>query len=326
MSGVGILPLGLKVVRDIREACPTAFINGQGGIRTARDVLAYFGNGANAIGIGTACAGMDDWHLQHYFPDIIDDCRNGTNNAEQWLCKVDTEYRRVRVARRIDHDCDFKTIVTDSRMENAGPGSYLFAWIPGISERPFSIVDDNPLTLTVLTRGPFTKALNELEKGDAFYYRGPYGKPVTMPTDTVALVGGGCGIAGIYHIAKHAQRLGRNVRMYLAAKDANHLPLLEEFERFGEVFFATEDGSLGEKGLVTDLLKKHTPKRHTCFFNCGPARMVEAVLPIEKLYATPQHIYSSLDYMTRCGIGICGSCADRKGRRTCVEGPFMRMD
>jgi dihydroorotate dehydrogenase (NAD+) catalytic subunit len=114
--------------------------------------------------------------------------------------------------------------------------------------------------------------------------------------------------------------------MYLGAKDANHLPLLEQFERFGEVFVATEDGSLGEKGLVTDLLKKHTPKRHTCFFNCGPARMVEAVLPIERLYATPQHIYSSLDYMTRCGIGICGSCADRKGRRTCVEGPFMRMD
>lgn len=51
--------------------------------------------------------------------------------------------------------------------------------------------------------------------------------------------------------------------------------------------------------------------------------MVKAVLPLELKLASPEKIYSSVDYMTRCGIGICGSCADKKGRRTCVEGPFL---
>jgi len=325
ISGVGILPIGLKAVREIRQACPHAFIIGMGGISTGKDMQAYFNNGANVVGIGSACAGMDDQCLRDYLSGLIDDC-NGIHYAEQHLRSVNTEYKRVKVERRIDHECDFKTLITDSWMENAGPGMFLFAWIPGVGERPFSIVDDHPLTLTVLTRGPFTKALNDLKKGDEFYVRGPYGKPTYMPYNNVALVGGGCGIAGVYDIAKHAQRLGRKVRTYLGAKDAKHLPLLEQFGRFGEVFVTTEDGSLGEKGLVTDLLKHHKPRRNTSFFNCGPARMVEAVLPIELRYATPQHIHSSLDYMTRCGIGLCGSCADTKGRRTCVEGPFMQAD
>ena len=51
--------------------------------------------------------------------------------------------------------------------------------------------------------------------------------------------------------------------------------------------------------------------------------MVEAVLPLELSLSNPERVYSSIDYMTRCGVGICGSCANERGLRTCVEGPFM---
>ena len=51
--------------------------------------------------------------------------------------------------------------------------------------------------------------------------------------------------------------------------------------------------------------------------------MVDAVIPLELKSAKPENVYSSVDYTTRCGVGICGSCADKKGKRTCVEGPFM---
>ena len=59
------------------------------------------------------------------------------------------------------------------------------------------------------------------------------------------------------------------------------------------------------------------------FFNCGPKKMVEAVMPLELSVADKDNIFSSVDYMTKCGVGICGSCVDRKGRRSCIEGPFL---
>jgi dihydroorotate dehydrogenase (NAD+) catalytic subunit len=61
------------------------------------------------------------------------------------------------------------------------------------------------------------------------------------------------------------------------------------------------------------------------FFNCGPRAMVDAVLPLELQVSSADRIYSSLDYLTKCGVGLCGSCVDNKGKRTCVEGPFMKL-
>jgi NAD(P)H-flavin reductase len=184
-------------------------------------------------------------------------------------------------------------------------------------------MDNSPLTLGVLERGEFTKKFNSLKEGDYFYVRGPYGTaPSINNREDVALVGGGCGIVGLYLFAKSLSKTNQ-VITFLGAKDKQHLPYIREFEDFGEVRIATEDGSLGRKGLVTDLLKEAGLREQTYFLNCGPKSMVEAVLPLELKISTPERVYSSVDYMTRCGVGICGSCADKKGRRTCIEGPFV---
>jgi dihydroorotate dehydrogenase (NAD+) catalytic subunit len=188
-------------------------------------------------------------------------------------------------------------------------------------------MDDNPLTLGILEKGEFTKKINSLKEGDEFYVRGPYGQGWNVPYDSkvensrVFLVGGGCGIAGIYLFAKYLSKK-TNLTTLLAAKDKAHLPYLKKFSDIGQLYISTEDGSLGKKGMITDLFKDYkTPIDY--FFNCGPKAMIDAVLPLELKYCKPEKIYSSVDYMTRCGVGICGSCADKKGRRTCVEGPFM---
>ena len=182
-------------------------------------------------------------------------------------------------------------------------------------------MDDDPLTLGILERGEFTKQFNQLQEGDSFYVRGPYGQGVDVPKDSdVVLVGGGCGIAGLYLLAKKFSEKSK-VTTLLAAKDENHIPYRQEFERYGRVEIATEDGSLGRRGIVTDLMTNL--KQGGYFFNCGPKAMVNAVLPLELEVSSPERVYSSVDYMTRCGVGICGSCADEKGRRTCVEGPFV---
>jgi dihydroorotate dehydrogenase subfamily 1 len=323
LSGRGITPIGLKCVRDIRQAVGEGIpIIGMGGISSVRDVEAYANAGANVLGIGSALAGMDDQTLKDYFSALIKDLQNDgrTNHSQRFLQEVNMDYRKVNVSERLNSNCDFKIFRTDQSLQTK-PGQFVFAWIPGVGEKPFSVMDDDPLTLGILERGEFTRQFNQLQKEDSFYVRGPYGQGIDVPKDSdVVLVGGGCGIAGLYLLAKRFSE-GSKVTTLLAAKDKDYIPYIKEFERYGRVEIATENGSLGKRGLVTDLMTNL--KQGSCFFNCGPKAMVNAVLPLELEVSSPEKVYSSLDYMTRCGIGICGSCADEKGRRTCIEGPFV---
>lgn len=325
LSGRGILPIGVKCVRDIRQALgEEILIIGMGGIENARDVIEYSVAGANIFGIGSSLAGMDDKHLSDYFKSLIEDINNHgeTDYASRFLQEVDMNYRQVKIEEVINSNCDFKILKTNQQMQ-ASPGQFVFAWIPGVGEKPFSVMNDNPLTLGILERGEFTRHINSLREGDSFYVRGPYGQSVDIPKGSnVVLVGGGCGIAGVYLFAKRLSEKS-NIISLLAAKDLDHLPYLKEFERYGDIKIATEDGSLGKKGLITNLVESSNFKQGTYFFNCGPKAMVNAVLPLELKVSYPERIYSSVDYMTRCGVGICGSCSDEKGRRTCIEGPFV---
>ena len=323
LSGIGITPIGLKCVRDIRQAIGENIpIIGMGGIRNARDIGAYAEVGATFFGVGSALAGMNEREIKAYFFALKADIDGGgwTNSAEGLLKKVNMQYKKVRIEKKIDSACDFNIIQTDEIMLSE-PGQFIFVWIPGVGEKPFSVMDDDPLTLGVLERGEFTRKLNSLQKGDSFYVRGPYGQGVNAPQKSnIVLVGGGCGIAGLYLLAKKLSR-DSDVLTLLAAKDREHIAYLDRFREYGKVEIATEDGSLGRKGLVTDLMDNL--REGSYFFNCGPKAMINAVLPLELKVSAPEMVYSSVDYMTRCGIGICGSCADENGRRTCIEGPFI---
>jgi len=327
MSGRGILPFGLSAVRDITSKLGRIPIIGMGSIATAQDVKEYGYAGASIFGIGSALIGMTEREIKQYLRHLVRDLEEDTNSVSTlplMLKHPPMDYKKVQVDEMLDVACDFKLIRTNAGFY-ASPGQFVFAWIPGPGEKPFSVMDDNPLTLGVLERGPFTHAIDSLKKGDSFYIRGPYGKSLDVDSsDEHVLVGGGCGIAGIYLIAKSASESHTPVKILLAAKDRAHIPYLDNFKNFGEVLVATEDGSNGKKGLVTDLFGYiQLPSQGVRFYNCGPKRMIEAVLPLERKFARDENIYSSVDWMTRCGVGLCGSCADEKGRRTCVEGPFM---
>jgi NAD(P)H-flavin reductase len=323
LSGIGITPIGLKCVRDIRQAIGDNIpIIGMGGIRNANDIKAYEEVGATFFGIGSALAGMNETEIKDYFSTLREDIENNnqSNNAENLLKKVNMQYQEVKVEKKIDSACDFKIIQTNKSLSSKA-GQFVFAWIPNLGEKPFSIMDNNPLTLGILDRGDFTMKLNSLKPGDSFYIRGPYGQGVNVPKKSnVVLVGGGCGIAGLYLLAKEFFKES-NVLTLLGGKDKEHIAYLNEFKKYGEVRIATEDGSLGKKGIVSDLI--NNLKEENYFFNCGPKKMINAILPLELKISNPQKIYSSVDYMTRCGVGICGSCANEKGIRTCIEGPFM---
>lgn len=333
LSGKGIRDRALECASEARRAVPGDFLMIlMGGIGTARDIIDFV-NAAKKertiFGIGTRLIGMSENEIAQYFSTLFCDLESGTNHTEGLLKRVDMSYRKVRVKEVGNDGCDFKVYRTNVNID-AKAGQFVFAWIPGIGEKPFSVMDDKPLTLGVLERGYFTKRFNSLNVGDEFYIKGPYGRGVEVSSGSngVILVGGGCGVAGLLLPAK--QLSGRNdVVNLLGAKDLGHLPDLEHFRRYGETFVATEDGSYGVRGSVADLFREARKddliRSGDYFFNCGPRAMVEAVLPLELQVSSGERIYSSVDYMTRCGVGICGSCADSKGRRTCVEGPFMNL-
>ena len=122
-----------------------------------------------------------------------------------------------------------------------------------MGEKPFSVLDDKPLTLAVRRRGCFTEHLIDLERGANVYVRGPYGVPVQREDfSQIVLVSGGCGLAALYQMARDFH----NAEVFLGAKTQEDLFYLEKVRQCAKVHVATEDGSLGYKGLVTELLQQ----------------------------------------------------------------------
>jgi NAD(P)H-flavin reductase len=294
VSGRGIKPAGLRCVREIRRAVGReAPIIAMGGISTAGDVEGYQSVGGNIFGIGSALAGMNEREIRNYFSALKGDLQNSgwTDNARALLKEIDTQYRKVGVVGVKKNACDLTTIVTNSDVPSS-PGQFVFALIPGEGEKPFSVMDDTPLTFGILERGKLTRVLNQLRKGDSFYVRGPYGRGLkTFSGQDVYLVGGGCGIAGLYLPAKKFSEQGARIKILLGAKDEAHLLVNDEMSRFGEMLLATEDGSLGLKGNVGDLLRREISQERisqgTSFYNCGPKAMIDAVLHLERSFSDP---------------------------------------
>ncbi|MDX2349201.1 MAG: dihydroorotate dehydrogenase, partial [Porticoccus sp.] len=83
------------------------------------------------------------------------------------------------------------------------------------------------------------------------------------------------------------------------------------------------------QGFVTDLLRERLKGLsqeeldNVVFYNCGPEPMVHAAIAVEREFCRDEQIFSAIDYLTKCGIGLCGACAAPDGRRLCVDGPFL---
>ncbi len=317
ISGKAALAKGIQYVLEISEAIGPHPIIACGGISSAKDIQAYKKAGASAFGIGSSLAMMRESELKTYFSALLNDLEYGTDNAAGLIMQPDMKYIRYIVAERYDIADDFHILVMDKAID-ADAGQFVFAWLPEKGEKPFSVLETRPLKIAFSEKGCFTRELAQLNTSDEIYFRGPYGTAPELPKGSrVALVAGGCGIAGVNLFSMHPNAM----QCFIGAKDLDHIIVPHRFTNPSQLFIATEDGSAGHKGMVTDLLKRYADADF--FINCGPMQMVDAAVKKELSMTAPDRIYSSSDYMTRCGVGICGSCADLQGRRTCVEGPFM---
>jgi dihydroorotate dehydrogenase subfamily 1 len=325
MSGKGILPIALKCVREIAAVSDLPII-GSGGISSADDVRAFFDAGASVISVGSSLIGLTTQEIADYFVSLEQDMESGQNRAETHIhYDVDMAYRPVTLVEN-KRVCDDITILVFDRKINVQAGEFVFLWLPGIGEKPFSALTDDPFSLVVIDVGIFTHALMDLPVGTEAYVRGPHGIPIAPDEDAkIMAVAGGTGLAAVYQAARDFG----NAEIFTGARTAERLYYLEECRQVAEVHVATDDGSEGYQGFVTELLRERlqhmepTEREKLVFYNCGPEAMVHAAIAVQREFCEDRQIYSAIDYLTKCGVGICGSCATPDGRRLCVDGPFL---
>ncbi len=325
MSGKGVLPIGLKCVREIRAVSELPIV-GCGGASSADDVRAFMDAGADVVGIGSALVGMTTAEMGAYFSTLANDLERGRNNAEsQVYYDVDMSFAPVTLVSN-ERVCEDIALLRFDRKVNVQPGEFFFLWVPGLGEKPFSALTDDPFTLAIIDVGEFTHALMELPEGTECYVRGPHGIPVEPPEDArIVAVAGGTGLAAVYQIARD---FGDAV-IFAGARSAERLYFIDECRKVADVHVATDDGSEGFHGVVTELLRQHLAGLSAAeldklvFYNCGPSPMVHAAEAVQREFCREEQINSSIDYLTKCGVGICGACAAPDGRRLCVDGPFL---
>jgi len=320
-----VLPIALKCVREIAAVTAVPII-GCGGASSAADARAFFDAGATVVGIGSALTGLTTGEIAAYFRTLRNELDAGGDRAESHIrYDIDMSFRPVILVdnRRV---CDDIALLTFDRKVNIQAGEFIFLWIPGLGEKPFSVLADDPFTLVAIDVGLFTHALLDLSPGTEAYVRGPHGIPVApVESAKIMAVAGGTGLAAVYQIARDFG----NAEVFVGARSAGRLYYLDECRRVAEVHVATDDGSAGYHGVVTELLRgrlKAMSARELgqlLFYNCGPEPMVHAAIAVQREFCEPGQIFSAIDYLTKCGVGICGACATPDGRRLCVDGPFL---
>jgi ferredoxin--NADP+ reductase len=213
------------------------------------------------------------------------------------------------------------------------PGQFIILRVNKNGERiPITIAssDKNDKTITILvqTLGKTTHLLSELNVGDALAdLVGPLGVPTEIKKfGTVVCIGGGFGTAAIYPIAKAMKAEGNHVISIIGARNKELLLMEDEMKSASnEVLAATNDGSCGTKGIVTDVLRSLIYDKKIQIdrvIAIGPVIMMKAVSDLTKEKSIKTIV--SLNPIMIDGTGMCGACRVLVGNKTkfaCVDGP-----
>ena len=201
--------------------------------------------------------------------------------------------------------------------------------------RPFSIHRVAPLSsptqlallFTVVGRG--TKWLAERGEGDMLDLLGPlgHGFEISSRSRALLLLAGGIGISPLTFLAEKGLADNRSVALILGAPTASQLYPAHLIPAEANLLLATEDGSAGRRGMVTDLLAELAPEADQ-IFACGPLAMYKAIAPIIKGEKGEKSVQVSMEVRMGCGFGACYGCAieTKAGMRfVCRDGPVFEL-
>ena len=237
--------------------------------------------------------------------------------------------------KRLNKDFFILELKGDNKIPEFKPGQFAQVRVDGSTDtflrRPISIHDvdyeKNTFKLLIQIAGKGTQTLSELKCGDILNLIYPLGNSFSLPSDNekVLLVGGGCGIAPVLFLARYLNTNGSKPDILLGFRNRERIIEYEEYEKSGNVFVTTEDGSMGEKGYVTSH-SIFTAKEYNRIYCCGPDSMMKAIAA----YCRDRNIICevSLENLMACGIGACLCCIvdTVKGNLcTCIDGPIFNV-
>ncbi len=227
-------------------------------------------------------------------------------------------------------------LTASSALPEMRPGQFAEVRVDNSSttflRRPISIhfVDrsKNELWLLIQLVGDGTRKLAELKAGDNLNVVLPLGNGFSDPQPaqkSLLLVGGGVGIAPLLDLGNYLKGKGYQPTFLLGARSGKDLLQMQAFEKVGRVLVTTEDGSMGEKGFVTNhsvLTKESFDK----IYSCGPTPMMKAVAAFSSKNNIDCEV--SLENKMACGLGACLCCVTetQKGHKcVCSDGPVFNI-
>ena len=252
--------------------------------------------------------------------------------------------------RHLSSDYNVLSLAAPDIAERALPGQFVMVKAGNHPEpllrRPFSVFEvlkpnGTVIGLSLLSKriGRSTTLLFDARPGDRVQCLGPLGRPFApiAPPDEAWLVAGGVGLAPFVTLADTLRARDITVKLYYGARGAAELFYLDAFEAMGvELALATEDGSRGDRGRVTQPLERDLKARGgnmgVMVYACGPEPMLAAVAKLSATYGTPCQV--SVERVMGCGVGGCYSCVipiTAAGNtwhhvRSCLAGPVFRGD
>ncbi|MBN2605082.1 MAG: sulfide/dihydroorotate dehydrogenase-like FAD/NAD-binding protein [Bacilli bacterium] len=229
----------------------------------------------------------------------------------------------------LNKDVDLMVIHAPLVARNSLPGHFIILRVDEVGERiPLTIVEvaDENVTIIYQKLGYSTKLLGTYNVGDELNdFVGPLGKPAHIRDSKHVLgVAGGVGAAPLLPQLKEYAKRGAKVDLVIGARNAEHIILIDQYKPFCEnIYITTDDGSLGKKGFVTDVLMElYLTKTYDHVIAIGPLVMMKYVVQMNKERKIKTDV--SLNPIMIDGTGMCGNCRVTINEKTffaCVDGP-----
>ncbi len=356
-SGRWVHETALAKIAEVRSAVGPDFpVLGMGGVEDAESVAAMRRAGADIIGIGSAFALVMPENWEAWFDALakglygeLDSPATETEASSRrfFIEDAQMEYRPYRIT-GVEAGIDGLRRITLEGTIDFEAGQFVFLWLPGVGEKPFSIALADPLTFLVRGRGPMTEALCSMEAGETLYVRGLYGRGARLGTAEEAWVlAGGTGLAVVPALARGLKEAGKELHILMGIAEAEgeddsveakidesaatRSLFAGELSAYGEYRIVPDEGEIGRavrlfSEEIASVIAEGASPEEIALYTIGPFPFMQAAVEAARAAGIPaSNIQMSIETKTRCGVGLCGECACA-GRLTCREGTFFSLD
>ena len=242
----------------------------------------------------------------------------------------------IKEVQHVNANCVLLVMCSETPLPATLPGQFAELRVDNtpsvVLRRPISVhsfdAAKNEIGFLVQVVGDGTRWLASLKAGDKVNTLMPLGNGFTMPAESggrYLLVGGGVGSAPLYYLAEQLKKNGNDFVILIGARAQKDLYRRDAYEALGRVEYTTEDGSLGEKGYVTN--HSVLAEKFDRIYTCGPKPMMLAVAKYARENGIACEV--SLENKMACGLGACLCCVEdtKEGHKcVCTDGPVFSID